>query len=164
MNLQLPKPKQPLFTNENQTVGGASPYAKKPMAQNMVKPDHKKESTQIAYYISIDMELQEGTTLSEEDKKNIKCRVKWNAVRKAYAEFIGKPYTIAPLYHNKTNKVKNINTTAKTNTTTNTTAKANTSTNTTAKTNTNDTSNYTRTQKQTGGKAVTNRYTRKRKT
>jgi hypothetical protein len=106
--------------------GGANPYSnqygnqygnqyrRQPMAQKMVKPQHKKESTQIAYYITIDMELQSGTTLTEEDKKNIKCRIKWNAVRKAYAEFTGQPYTIAPLYHNKTNKVNNATTNTKT--------------------------------------------------
>jgi hypothetical protein len=118
-------------------------YRRQPMAQKMVRKDHKKEATQIAYYISIDMELQEGTTISDEDKKNIKCRIKWNVVRKAYAEFTGKPYTIAPLYHNKTNKVRN--------TPTNTTAKANT--------------NYTRTQKHINDNSSHNkRYTRKKLT
>jgi hypothetical protein len=132
MKLKLPKPTSTstLITNTNNSVGGYSP-------QNMVKPEHKKESTQIAYYISIDMELQPGTTLSEDDKKNIKCRVKWNAVRKAYAEFQGKPYTILPFYQNKTSKAKGNNP--------------------------NKTNNYTRTQKQSGGKSIrNNRYTRKK--
>ena len=44
------------------------------------------------------MELHKGTTLSKEERKNIKCRKKWNAVRKAYSEFIGKPYILPPVY------------------------------------------------------------------
>ena len=141
MKLKLPKPSSPLITNTNNSVGGSTP-------QNMVKPEHKKETTQIAYYISIDMELQPGTTLSEEDKKNIKCRVKWNAVRKAYAEFQGKPYIILPFYHNKTSKAKQNNTNPNTN----------------SNTNTNISNNYTRTQKQSGGKSIrNNRYTKKKR-
>jgi hypothetical protein len=152
IKLQLPtKSNEHLITNIEDYFGGANQYGnqyrnqygnqyrRQSMAQEMVKPEYKKESTQIAYYISIDMELQEGTTLTEEDKKNIKCRIKWNAVRKAYAEFTGKPYTIAPFYqNNKTNKAN--------------------------KRVTNTSNNYTKTKKNTGGKISNiNRYTRKTK-
>lgn len=66
------------------------------------------------------MELHPGTTMSEEERKDLKCNTKWNAIRKSYADFVGKPYVIPPLYkkYNKTlktndNKDSNNNTTRK---------------------------------------------------
>ena len=59
-----------------------------------------KSSSKLSYYITIYMELQEGTTLNKDDLKNIKCRQKWNAVRKAYADFTGQKYIIPPVYNN----------------------------------------------------------------
>jgi hypothetical protein len=56
--------------------------------------------TNIGYYITIDMELQRGTTLSSKDLSNSKCRQRWNAVRKSYANMRGLPYTILPDYNN----------------------------------------------------------------
>jgi hypothetical protein len=56
------------------------------------------------------MELHPGTTMSEEERKGLKCNTKWNAIRKAYADFVGKPYVIPPLYkkyNNKTLKASN---------------------------------------------------------
>ena len=44
------------------------------------------------------MELHPGTTMSEEEKASAKCNNKWNAIRKSYAAFVGKPYVIPPLY------------------------------------------------------------------
>ena len=46
------------------------------------------------------MELQRGTTLSSKDLSNSKCRQRWNAVRKSYANMRGLPYTILPDYNN----------------------------------------------------------------
>ena len=56
--------------------------------------------TNISYYITIDMELQRGTTLSSKDLSNSKCRQRWNAIRKSYANMRGLPYTILPDYNN----------------------------------------------------------------
>ena len=64
--------------------------------------------SKLAYYITVDMELYPGTTIPPEEINNLKCNQKWNAVRKAYAEFIGKPYTIPPVYREE--KTKNNNT------------------------------------------------------
>lgn len=44
------------------------------------------------------MELYPGTSIKPEQMRNLKCNGKWNAIRKAYAEFIGKPYIIPPAY------------------------------------------------------------------
>jgi hypothetical protein len=67
--------------------------------RRIIKKENK-ESTQLAYYITIEMELQSGTSLTPEEMKNYKCRQKWNSVRKAYADFTGKPYVIPPVYPN----------------------------------------------------------------
>ena len=51
------------------------------------------------------MELYPGTSIPPEEKVNLKCKSKWNSVRKAYADFLGKPYIISPVYtSNKTLK------------------------------------------------------------
>ena len=60
--------------------------------------------TKTVYYISIDMELKKGTSLSPEELHNSKCNRKWNSVRKAFADFTGKKYVILPVYSNKTQK------------------------------------------------------------
>ena len=52
------------------------------------------------------MELQKGTSLSEEQLSDAKCRQKWNAVRKAYANFTGKKYVIPPVYEASKNKTQ----------------------------------------------------------
>jgi hypothetical protein len=65
--------------------------------------DNKEESL-ISFYITIDMELQKGKTLSKEQMSNIKCIKGWNKVRKSYADFTGKKYVIAPVYDNLSDK------------------------------------------------------------
>jgi len=54
--------------------------------------------TNLSYIIDVYMELQPGTKISEEERKSFKCNSKWNAIRKSYAAFVGKPYVIPPLY------------------------------------------------------------------
>lgn len=71
-----------------------------------VKSEEKKDASKICYYITIDMELQKGTTLDETELKNAKCRQKWNSVRKAYANFTGKKYVIPPVYDTSKNKTQ----------------------------------------------------------
>ena len=72
----------------------------------MIKTD-EKDKTNIGYYITIDMELHPGLTLTPQELKESICRQKWNAVRKAYTGFMGQPYVIPPVYQkNKTVKKK----------------------------------------------------------
>jgi len=54
------------------------------------------------------MELYPGTKLPPEELSNLNCGNKWNAVKKAYSDFTGKPYVMRPLYKNsiKTNQNK----------------------------------------------------------
>lgn len=82
--------------------------------ETRIKKKENKESNQLAYYITIEMELHSGTSLTPEEMKNYKCRQKWNSVRKAYADFTGKPYVIPPVYPNS--PVKNSEESTKNNT------------------------------------------------
>jgi hypothetical protein len=60
------------------------------------------------------MQLKPGTSLTQEDIKNLKCNSKWNSVRKSYSELVGKPYVIPPVYENQViNKTTNQNDTKK---------------------------------------------------
>ena len=65
------------------------------------KKEDRYDSSKLAYYITIDMELRKGTSLSPKELADAKCTQKWNTVRKTFSELIGKPYTIPPVYTNK---------------------------------------------------------------
>jgi hypothetical protein len=69
-----------------------------------LKKEEKQDNIQISFHITIDMELQKGTTLSKEQMSNIKCIKGWNKVRKSFAEFTGRKYVIPPVYENLSDK------------------------------------------------------------
>lgn len=74
------------------------------------EPPHKKDDLdKLAYYITIDMELYPGKSIPPEEIAHLKCNNKWNAVRKAYSEFMGKPYEIQPVYKERKTKKNNHN-------------------------------------------------------
>jgi hypothetical protein len=54
------------------------------------------------------MELHPGTSLTPQQISESKCNAKYNAIRKAFAEFTGKPYVIPPVYPKSNNTKKNI--------------------------------------------------------
>ena len=56
-------------------------------------------TSNLAYYITIELDLHPGEKLTPEELKNTKCIHKRNAIRKSYAELTGKPYVIAPIYN-----------------------------------------------------------------
>ena len=99
--------------------GGAYPnntyYRPNYYNPNYYNPNYKPlvlddNKTNLSYIIDVYMELHPGTTMSEEERKDLKCNSKWNAIRKSYADFVGKPYVIPPLYkkyNNNTLKVSN---------------------------------------------------------
>lgn len=70
--------------------------------------------SQIAFYITIDMELYPGKKLDLNPKtlEKLKCRHQKNAIRKSYAQMLGKPYIIPPVYDE--NFLKDIDTVRKT--------------------------------------------------
>jgi hypothetical protein len=57
-----------------------------------------RDLSKIGYYISIDLELKKGSPLTPEEIKESQCTRKWNSVRKSFANFTGRTYTIPPVY------------------------------------------------------------------
>jgi hypothetical protein len=100
-------------TNINSLLNTKYPIFQQLSLSNKAKGGASEKSA-LSYYITIDLELQKGETISKEQAKEIKCRQKWNAVRKAYAKFTKKKYVIPPVYdyskettnNNKTRKVR----------------------------------------------------------
>ena len=85
-----------------ETLGGA--ITNTTSDSKFLKKEDKQDNIQISFYITIDMELQKGTTLSKEQISNIKCTKGWNKVRKSFAEFTGRKYVIPPVYENLSDK------------------------------------------------------------
>ena len=73
-------------------------------SSKFLKKEEKQDNIQISFHITIDMELQKGTTLTKEQISNIKCTKGWNKVRKSFAEFTGRKYVIPPVYENLSDK------------------------------------------------------------
>ena len=67
-------------------------------SNNFLKREDVRDLSKIGYYISIDLELKKGSPLTQDELKQSKCTQKWNTVRKAFANFSGKTYTIPPVY------------------------------------------------------------------
>jgi hypothetical protein len=86
-----------------------SPYRYPPYQNKFItKKPEDRDSSKIAYLITIDMEVHPGTSLTSEQINESKCNSKYNAIRKSISELTGKPYIIPPIY--KQNKDKSINT------------------------------------------------------
>jgi hypothetical protein len=106
-------------------IGGYQPYNRyqpyNQQHQQQYRQIKQKETPHIAYYITIDLDLKPGTSLTPEELKGIGCVKKWNSIKKAYSDFRGKPKTVMPNYHlinkpnNKTNKNTSKNTSKKAN-------------------------------------------------
>ena len=104
----------PVKKNVTFKIGGAPNYRPNYYRPNYYNLNYRpgvvdNNKTNLSYIIDIYMELHPGTTMSEEERKELKCNSKWNAIRKSYADFVGKPYVIPPLYkkYNKTLKASN---------------------------------------------------------
>lgn len=74
---------------------------------SITKRPEERDSSKIAYSITIDMELHPGTSLTPQQISESKCNSKYNAIRKAFAEFTGRPYIIPPVYTNTNTNTKN---------------------------------------------------------
>lgn len=107
-----------------QIEGGAPPFPYQPRQLYQYRPPYVSSyiknnnsiqndtlKSNISYYITIDMDLQKGTSLSPNELSNLKCRKRWNAVRKSYADLRGLNYVATPDYSNlpstKTENSKN---------------------------------------------------------
>jgi hypothetical protein len=95
-------------SSKNPFDGGAVyPYQRRnssPYVSNFIKNSDSSQidtpQSNISYYITIDMELQKGVSLSPKDLSNLKCRKRWNSVRKSYADLRGLKYSPTPDYNN----------------------------------------------------------------
>jgi hypothetical protein len=83
---------------------GYQPYGYQQNIRTITKKPEEQGFSKIAYAITIDMELHQGTSLTPEQINESKCNSKYNAIRKAFSEFIGRPYIIPPVY--KTTQTK----------------------------------------------------------
>ena len=81
--------------------------------QELIKKNINLDPNQLAYYITVDLELYPGTTIEPEEQAKLKCNSKWNSIKKAYSAFIGKPYVIPPLYSLKSKSKTDKNNTKK---------------------------------------------------
>jgi len=75
---------------------------------NLNKNMLEVEDSSLTYKVNVDMELQYGKTITNQEISNIKCRSKWNSVRKAYSDFRGLKYIIPPVYNGGSITRKNI--------------------------------------------------------
>ncbi len=94
--------------NANQSTNMPRPvyrYTPQYNINNLIKK--QSEISKIAYAITIDMELHQGTSLTPEQISESKCKSRYNSIRKAFSEFTGRPYIIQPVYQSSQTK-KNV--------------------------------------------------------
>jgi hypothetical protein len=89
--------------NENLQLGGYPPYGRPQYGRpqyisNFVKTPQYVENSQLSYYITIELQLHPGTSISPQERKGLKCNHKWNAIKQSYAQLVGKQYNITPDY------------------------------------------------------------------
>jgi hypothetical protein len=87
----------------------ATPYRPitQPATQQTISQIAKAEAdkSNIAYYITIDMQLIKGKDPIPSNKMaGLKCGNKWNSVRRSFAELTGTKYVIPPVYENYPDK------------------------------------------------------------
>ena len=90
------KTKKIVKENSKDEQGGGYPYSYD--SRIITKNPEQQNSSKIAYAITIDMELHPGTSLTPEQLEKSKCNSKYNAIRRAFSEFTGRPYVITPVY------------------------------------------------------------------
>ena len=82
----------PYLTSTNQFSRNNNNYFNKTLIDEPV--------SNISYYITIDIELKKGTSISTLDMVNLKCNQQLNKIRKNYADLRGLKYVIPPIYDN----------------------------------------------------------------
>lgn len=93
--------------NYNPYTMGQNPYT---MGQNLYTMGQNLYTTKnlnnlydnsnTSYYITLDLELQIGDQLTSQQMSDVKCRQRYNAIKKSYSELTGTPYVIPPVYTN----------------------------------------------------------------
>ena len=72
-----------------------NPYPYRPFVKPVMQDI---DPSKLAYSITVALELYPGTEIPKDKLAKVQCNSRWEAVRKAWAEFTGKPYIIAPKY------------------------------------------------------------------
>lgn len=86
------------ISNNKFLTGGAPLNTSQYDSKLITKNPQDQSASKIAYSITIDMELHPGTSLTPEEINESKCNSKYNAIKKAFSEFTGRPYQIPPVY------------------------------------------------------------------
>jgi hypothetical protein len=99
---------QNLQSNIDDKFGGEPPYKYRQQYDSrfITKKPEERDTSKIAYGITIDMELHPGKSLTPEQLNESKCNSRYNAIRKAFSEFTGRPYVIPPVYKTSQTKKK----------------------------------------------------------
>lgn len=85
-------------TTVRQIGGDKEKEDKEKEKRKLEKMKKKERDSNLSYYVTIDVELKRGTTLSKEELSTIKCRSSWNSIRRSYADLTGQKYVIPPVY------------------------------------------------------------------
>lgn len=64
------------------------------------QPPSETSKTNLSYYITIDVFLQKGDKLTPDELSKAKCKLRWNDVRKSFANMTGREYKMLPDYSN----------------------------------------------------------------
>jgi len=96
-----PPPPVPLpYQYNRQNYRYRPPFVSRYVKNNNILLEDANARSNISYYITIDMELKKGTTLSPQELSNLKCNRRWNSIRKSYADLRGLKYSPTPDYNN----------------------------------------------------------------
>jgi hypothetical protein len=74
--------------------------------ENHVGGKSSKKESNLSYYITVELSLYPGTSIPKDKESDLKCNLKWNEVRKSYAELTKQKYRIQPDYRSIETKQK----------------------------------------------------------
>ena len=60
--------------------------------------DKKEGESSLTYLISIELALYSGKSIPKDKESEIKCKMRWNNVRKSYSNLTNQKYVIKPEY------------------------------------------------------------------
>ena len=75
------------------------PYVSSFIKKTPTTPQIVTPQSDISYYITIVLVLHKGTSLSDDEKKKLQCKHRWNTIQKNYANLRGVKYAPTPDYN-----------------------------------------------------------------
>ena len=70
------------------------------LAREHLEDVKNRQNGPLAYYITVYLDLEKGSSLSPEQMKELRCRKVWSSVQKSYAELMGQSYELDVNEHN----------------------------------------------------------------